>query len=409
MSTKSDIWAVKRRSPIAPEGASCWICMEEGPDEKGHPLMRNCACRGEASGFVHAPCVAQYLVIEEKKKGVEAIDACKNCNQPYQGDMALAVAIARLNLCEAEGIEHSNERYLREKIYVASCQDNVGNPKEAIEILEECLTVVQSNPEMDCSKRFEFEIIKNMGLFYSTNQLDVEKGEKCLQNAMDIGRKYGYDQQVEALKPVVTFNRLGEGRGGFDSSIVMRRALQENLEKYGKNHDITIENACGLAYALRKEGYVTEALATAKSALEDARSILGPSHSTTLEIESFVNETDETENRRHRYFVVDIKSENATINGKIVQVQRRLKGDDKKYIVQDFIGKKERFKARIDQLLLCKNLPVTCHGLINAAHLNGKKGRVKRYQKDVNRYEISFDDKSTKPCLVRPENISINI
>ena len=28
----------------------------------------------------------------------------------------------------------------------------------------------------------------------------------------------------------------------------------------------------------------------------------------------------------------------------------------------------KRLKARIDQLLLCENLPVTCHGLVNAAH-----------------------------------------
>ena len=112
MSNLSAPWAVQTKSPVAPEGASCWICLEEGPDEKGHPLMRNCACRGEASGFAHAPCIAQYLVVEEKRTKKFEI-TCKNCKQTYQGDMALAVAIARLNLCESEGIESSNERYYR--------------------------------------------------------------------------------------------------------------------------------------------------------------------------------------------------------------------------------------------------------------------------------------------------------
>ena len=84
MSTEPNPWAVRMKSPIAPEGASCWICLEEGPDEKSHPLMRNCACRGEASGFAHASCVAKYLVIQEKKKQDRNLygDTCKNCNQP---------------------------------------------------------------------------------------------------------------------------------------------------------------------------------------------------------------------------------------------------------------------------------------------------------------------------------------
>lgn len=173
MSTESNArWMeIQRESPVAPEGASCWICLEEGHDEKGHRLMRNCACRGEASGFAHASCVAKYLVQEDNKTGKrETKDNCKKCNQPYQGDMALAVAIARLDLLEAEGVEHSSVRYLVEKMHVATCQDGVANPEEAIKILEECLTAVKSNrqlPDSD-SKRLIFQIMAKIGTFYYT-------------------------------------------------------------------------------------------------------------------------------------------------------------------------------------------------------------------------------------------------
>ena len=126
-------------------------------------------------------------------------------------------------------------------------------------------------------------------------------------------------------------------------------------------------------------------------------------------LERMVFDLEDKEKMRHTHFFVDIKSEDSRTNGMIVQVKRRAKGDNDKYVVQYLTGKEEKFKARIDQLLLCKNLPVTCHGLVNAAHLNGKTGRVKQYQKDANRYEICFDDKGIKPCLVRPENLSINI
>ena len=217
---------VKRNSPIAPEGASCWICLEEGPDENGHPLMRNCACRGEASGFAHASCVAKYLAVEEKRKQVRnAEDVCKNCNQPYQGDMALAVAKARLDLVEAEGIEHSSVGYLMEMINLASFQHEVGDSQEAIRILQECLSIAQSNPTMPNSTRAEFNIMKTMGCFYCESQLDIEKGKVCLQNALKIAKKYGYHKEVEALEPAVKYFCHGKGKGGLDSSVVIRAAL----------------------------------------------------------------------------------------------------------------------------------------------------------------------------------------
>ena len=30
-----------------PSGPSCWICLDEGPDGGGQPLVRDCSCRGE--------------------------------------------------------------------------------------------------------------------------------------------------------------------------------------------------------------------------------------------------------------------------------------------------------------------------------------------------------------------------
>ena len=31
-----------------PAGASCWWCLEEGPNEAGQPLVRDCSCRGSS-------------------------------------------------------------------------------------------------------------------------------------------------------------------------------------------------------------------------------------------------------------------------------------------------------------------------------------------------------------------------
>ena len=54
---------------ISEDGPSCWICLEEGPDESGNDIVRNCACRGDSAGFAHLSCLIQY--------------AEKKCNEEY--------------------------------------------------------------------------------------------------------------------------------------------------------------------------------------------------------------------------------------------------------------------------------------------------------------------------------------
>lgn len=44
--------------------APCWICLEEGPDEAGEPLVRDCACRGETSAGYHLSCIIKYSIVQ---------------------------------------------------------------------------------------------------------------------------------------------------------------------------------------------------------------------------------------------------------------------------------------------------------------------------------------------------------
>jgi hypothetical protein len=53
--------------------------------------------------------------------------------------------------------------------------------------------------------------------------------------------------------------------------------------------------------------------------------------------------------------------------------------------------------------------PVICHGLKNAAYLNGKIGETRGYDNDAidTRYRVFFDDESIAPKSVKPENLRI--
>lgn len=56
----------KHNYPAPPPGVSCWVCLDDEPDETGKPIVRDCSCRGD-SGFAHASCILKYA--EEKSKG----------------------------------------------------------------------------------------------------------------------------------------------------------------------------------------------------------------------------------------------------------------------------------------------------------------------------------------------------
>ena len=409
------LFGAQRNSPIAPEGSTCWICLDEGPDEKGGPLMRNCACRGEGSGFAHASCVGKYLFLKYTKgsNGTEedGEDTCINCNQPYLGDMALAVAMAQLDTCMTQGIPHTSQTYVGAKLNVAGCQDKFGECRDALETLVECHDLVRSNPAMRhlVRDRLEFEILKRMGIVQlkHSSQLNAEQGMICLKKAMRIAKRVGYHDDVKKLQPIFDYYEHGSGHGS-DSLKIMRAAVEGRIQKFGKTHEITISGFHGLADALRQEGYITKALTTAKQTLKDAQSALGPSHPVTTELEKFTNALDDRNRSRYKAYAVDLISDNKDINGKVAVVLRPAKGVDGKYIVEYSVEREaKRFKARIDQLLLCENLPVTCHGLVNAAHLNERTGRVVSYNEEVKRYKIRFSDKDIKNCLVRPENLTI--
>ena len=51
---------------VIPEGAMCFICLGEGDDDEGGPLVRDCSCRGDSAGFAHLSCIIQT---QSKKAG----------------------------------------------------------------------------------------------------------------------------------------------------------------------------------------------------------------------------------------------------------------------------------------------------------------------------------------------------
>ena len=77
MNTDADDGGANAKPPLI--CAPCWICLEEGPDEAGEPLVRDCACRGETSAGYHLSCIVQYNMVRLD----EVIKACEKNTSAY--------------------------------------------------------------------------------------------------------------------------------------------------------------------------------------------------------------------------------------------------------------------------------------------------------------------------------------
>ena len=94
---------IKHPGPPPPT-ASCYICLEQSEDSNNNqPLLRNCACRGDA-GWAHIACLAKFAAskvkeLQQKKDqsvstAAEFWSDCTLCKTPHQQNMAVAMAEA---------------------------------------------------------------------------------------------------------------------------------------------------------------------------------------------------------------------------------------------------------------------------------------------------------------------------
>ncbi len=47
-----------------PDGATCYFCFDEGLDDDGKPLVRDCSCCGNSAGFAHLSCIRKYTELK---------------------------------------------------------------------------------------------------------------------------------------------------------------------------------------------------------------------------------------------------------------------------------------------------------------------------------------------------------
>ncbi len=116
-----------RETMAVPNGASCYICLDEGPDAGGKSLVRDCSCRGDAMGFAHLSCIVKYA--EQKSEQAAGLPPpwafaepwrmCPNCKQPYTSKLSLDVSSSLVRFVEAAYTYPRNGEWDKMKVLAA--------------------------------------------------------------------------------------------------------------------------------------------------------------------------------------------------------------------------------------------------------------------------------------------------
>jgi hypothetical protein len=145
------------RTMAVPDGASCYFCLDDAPDEEGKPLVRDCSCRGDSAGFAHLSCIVNYA--EQKSKLAAEADFsvvfdepweyCPNCKQPYQRQLSLDISSAFISFAEATYGHPENSKWDKIRV-MESLRSKIMKMTNILrlltfsrETLEECETLIK--------------------------------------------------------------------------------------------------------------------------------------------------------------------------------------------------------------------------------------------------------------------------
>jgi len=402
------------------EGVSCWICLEEGPDELGEPLVRDCSCRGE-SGHAHLSCIIQYA--EQKSRGVVSAngsmddffkpwDICPNCKQRYRNKIAIDLATAFLAFTQSNYPEHKSI-HLKALNMKLDALAKSGQLEDTKKVANKILSIVRrlkmnhsSLPKRDLY--VEARAHDQLGIIHLNEgtKESAKSGMKHFEICRDILKSAGNNYGVAATEAKLA--QLGVSNNEVTEEEKMekfREAYKQALEHKGEESYHTIHVGINMARSLHNAHCAIEAERLLSKIARVSKQVLGSNHTSTQLAESLLKQV-----KMRQVVVVTLFQ------------ALRYEDDGEKIIVNGphWSEEKEIIFDTKDAIPVL-GTPVICHGLIESNHLNGKIGEIRdikkkrpagrlghmlQYCEKAGRY-VHFEDEGLEPRLVKPENLRI--
>ena len=293
------------------EGASCWICFVGGLDELGHPLRRDCSCRG-GSGFAHLSCIVEYAKhkTEQWENGECAEDpwrVCPNCDQPYQGELDLDLANEYVALVKEE---HPDDRgkligalNFKRRALADLLLNHLQSQRkdEVIQISNIILSMIGQMKTDDHLlllpeniSRIERDTYTDLGhIAYNEGTKEGAKTamaylEKCRDIQKELRDLDGVAQSENNIWYAKSDCDYLEGRSMCDNKEYLERrqkSYEKAVKKYGQENIRTLKSGRSLAIVLTDAHHSLEAERLLTKLAAISKRVHGPDHCITKKIE----------------------------------------------------------------------------------------------------------------------------
>eukprot|EP00984_Skeletonema_dohrnii_P001522 scaffold486_cov148-Skeletonema_dohrnii-CCMP3373.AAC.3 len=422
MITKSQS-AAEPPSCMPPDGASCWLCLEEGPDDSGAPLVRDCSCRGH-SGFAHLQCLVQYAKSKTKdfaERGeltlstmfVEKLfERCPNCKQEFQGDLYYDMTKAQLSFVEKE-FKGANGWYLgtlRRRIHALDGKKEADRV-EGEEICAKMLTLIDNmkkngDPQLDAFMlasvyhdigKFNYDIGTNQCLETAKHYLEISRDFFVTLGGRDSDIAVAIEGNIANVEARLSGNNLPTKK---ESDLSVQRARYNCMMR--QNDVRTTQVGVHLATALFEAYHTIEALRLLEKLACASRRVHGSDHRGTADT---------------AFLLKRFQARYVSIGDGLNYQALRYENDGKSCVIQGPVPRNIFEPRNFDDektlsvptavIYFSLGSPVMLHGLKKAAHLNGEIGDVREFCQSTDRCVVHLEGKDLKPVKVKPENLRI--
>jgi len=408
----------KRPAPRADdEGASCWICLEEGPDENGQPLARDCSCRGN-SGFAHLTCTVNCtehlccsVARNDSGKFINAWTNCPNCHQRYENELAIDLVVKAKLFVERKYPgdiwyrSHASYLKLRSLSIKESNKDNaLQTANELLSLVEQVETARKNSKVLLYFQVAAYESIAIFAEMTNTEE-SLKDAVDHYTKARDTYKKIGIPTDVVHAEANITGAKYKlNGDNGLTAEDLLKDCQEyynESLEETGEESSVTLLSLHRLAEALNRAKHGIESERMLVQLVAVAHRVHGETHRFTAGVKNAL------ERYKQRYLFINgdpgkhflalryVSAENeCVVQGPIVSPRN--------------IEEEKIVTVHIDEVHPALGTPVICHGLKDLEiHLNEKIGDVRSLNTAAQKYEVHFEDKNLEPCLVSSKNMRI--
>jgi len=284
----------------------CYICLDNGPDESGQPIRRDCSCRGSDCGFAHISCLAKFAEQKtEEWDGYSVGDLsepwvmCPCCLQPHQNELAVDLANVFVSYVVKR---HSSDLllylYALDHLLCALVARSINGIKmktESIRVANKMLFVIRKL-KTDCRYRFdlcitiiESSVYNRLGQITLVEDFDgYKKAIKYFEKCRDLAKAVHYSEGVAIADNNIIGTKKVYGKD-ISSDDYLKRALafhKLQLDVLGQGSIDTIKAALNVAIALKGTNQRRQAEELLSKLIETSERVHGQEHNITKLIES---------------------------------------------------------------------------------------------------------------------------